>query len=120
MFKVIFYKKRSGKCPAGDYIEEIKNSNNKQSRNNYIKIMEYIKLLECKGLSLGMPFIRKIKDGLWELRPQKNRIMFFCYKDDTFILLHGFVKKTKKTPENEKIKAEEEIKDYLRGEDYEK
>lgn len=59
--------------------------------------------------------IKNIKDEIFELRPGKNRILFFSVtSDNKFILLHGFKKKTQKTPKKEIEKAEQELKDYKR------
>ncbi len=54
-------------------------------------------------------------DGeIWELRPLSNRILYAYYDNDTFVLLHHFVKKTQKTPKSEIEKAKREIEDYRR------
>ena len=52
-----------------------------------------------------MPYIRKINDEIWEMRPLKNRILFFFYRNEEFVLLSSFVKKTNKTPKKEIDKA---------------
>ncbi len=59
------------------------------------------------GWPVGMPLCRPIKGykGLWEIRSRLDggRIarVFFCAFDGSMILLHGFVKKSQKTPEKE-------------------
>ena len=50
---------------------------------------------------------------MYELRPTRERIFFFYWKDNTFVLLHHFVKKTQKTPLREIEQAERRMKDYL-------
>lgn len=53
---------------------------------------------------LGMPLIRKMEPDLWELRSLvANRIarIFFTTHKNSIILLHGFIKKSKKTPPKE-------------------
>jgi phage-related protein len=51
-----------------------------------------------------MPLSRKLDDGLWELRSRVlggiARTLFTVY-EQKIILLHGFVKKTQKTPPKE-------------------
>lgn len=42
------------------------------------------------------------------------RIFYFTYCDNKFILLHGFIKKTMKTPESELERARKYMKDYKR------
>jgi len=56
------------------------------------------------GWPLGMPLIRKIERGLWEVRSDISTgiaRVFFTVTDGLMILLHGFVKKSQKTPPNE-------------------
>ena len=61
-----------------------------------------------------MPFVRHLTDGeLWELRPLKDRILFFAYNGNDIILLSQFHKKTQKTPLREIKKANKLMKDYL-------
>jgi phage-related protein len=54
---------------------------------------------------VGMPLCRPLSDGLWELRCDLsgNRIarLFFCFTQRRLVALHGFVKKSQKTPERE-------------------
>ena len=40
-------------------------------------------------------------DWGWELRPLRDRILFAYVKDNTFLLLTYFIKKTQKTPARE-------------------
>jgi len=48
-----------------------------------------------------MPLIRKLEPGLWEVRSHIAsgiaRVMF-TVDGDTMVLLHGFVKRSQKTP----------------------
>lgn len=54
---------------------------------------------------IGMPLCRPLKHGLWEVRSSltSNRIarVLFCFTDGRLIALHGFIKKTQKTPDAE-------------------
>ena len=51
---------------------------------------------------LGMPLVKNLGEGLWEVRSSLpgNRIarVLFCVTDKEMVLLHGFIKKTQKTP----------------------
>ena len=54
------------------------------------------------GWPVGMPLCRSLGEGLWEIRstlPTKRiaRILFFIH-DGKMGILHGFIKKTQKTP----------------------
>jgi phage-related protein len=54
---------------------------------------------------IGMPLCRPLGDGLWEVRSDlsSNRIarVLFCFTEGKLVALHGFVKKTQKTPDAE-------------------
>ena len=48
--------------------------------------------------------VKSLGKGLWEVRSRlDNRIarVLFVFSDSTIILLHGFIKKTQKTPKQE-------------------
>jgi phage-related protein len=54
---------------------------------------------------VGMPLCRALGDGLWEVRSNcpGNRIarLLFCLVDGRIVVLHGFIKKTQKTPDDD-------------------
>ena len=50
---------------------------------------------------LGMPLVDNLGFGIWEIRsklPTRIARVLFFVKDEELILLHGFIKKTQKTP----------------------
>ncbi len=52
-----------------------------------------------------MPLVRSLGDSLWEVRtnlPKRISRIIFCMRDNKLILLHGFIKKTQKTPSEDK------------------
>ena len=55
-------------------------------------------------VTLGLPLARKMDEELWELRsnlgPGIARTFFTIYESN-IVLLHGFIKKSQKTPANE-------------------
>jgi phage-related protein len=57
------------------------------------------------GWPIGMPYCRSLGRGLWEMRSDisSGRIarVLFCMLDGDMVLLHGFVKKTQKTQQQE-------------------
>ncbi len=65
-----------------------------------------------------MPYVRPIVNTkLYEIRVQQStniyRIFYFAYTGQRFILLHGFQKKTQKTPNKEIELAEKRRKEFL-------
>ena len=56
------------------------------------------------GWPLGMPLVRKMEPGLWEIRsrlPDGVARVFFTVVGSDIVLLHGFVKKAQRTPRDE-------------------
>lgn len=56
------------------------------------------------GWPLGMPLIRKLEPGLWEVRSHISggiARVIFTVEGNLMVLLHGFVKKSQKTPASE-------------------
>jgi phage-related protein len=65
---------------------------------------------------VGMPLCRAMGDGLWEVRTSlpSNRIarVLFCVARDRIVVLHGFIKKTQKTPDEEMTLARKRKKEF--------
>lgn len=74
-----------------------------------------MKLLTEYGTRIGSPYVKHLKDDLWELRPSRDRIIFCYYKNNVFILLHAFYKKTNKTPKKELELALKRMKELKKG-----
>ena len=116
MYRVITYKDRNGRDEVADYIQELnaKMETSKDARIRYSKIIRYIDRLRTYGVAIGEPTLKHIQNTkLWELRPTDDRIFFAYWKDDVFILLSHFVKKTQKTPPREIARAQRNLDDFL-------
>ena len=109
--KVVYYKDRRGKEPVKEYIDKLAAKKDKDSRINFFKIRDYIRILAIFGLNAGEPYIKHIKGDIWELRPIRNRIMFAGWVGNRFILLHHFIKKTRQTPKEEIETAQRRLDD---------
>jgi len=115
LYKVDFYEDKDGKSEIGDYLKDLekKAETSKQDRVNHEKILTYIEALEIYGTRIGKPYVKHIVGKIWELRPRRNRIFFFYWKDNKFVLLHHFIKKTMKTPPHEIEIAKAILRDYI-------
>ncbi len=60
-----------------------------------------------------MPYLKHIDSNIWELRPLRDRILFAYLNNNKFIILTCFMKRTKKTPLTEIIRAKKLIKKYI-------
>ncbi len=93
---VVFFRLDSGREPVREWLRSL-------TRENRKSIGEDIKTLQF-GWPVGMPLARKIGSDIWELRSHVNagiaRTFFTVYRRK-IVLLHGFIKKSPKTPSNE-------------------
>ena len=115
MYTVEFYETRDGQCPVWEFLENlrIKSVSNKDARIQHKQASLYIELLQQNGTRLNDNITKHLEDGIWELRPGNNRVFYFFYENNTFVLLHQFRKKSQKTPKREIKKAKSERIDYL-------
>ena len=80
-----------------------------------VVIDEYVKLLETWGPRLTLPFCRQLERGLYELRPDCNRLLYFYHRENRYIMVHIFRKQTQKTPRKEIRTAQQRIARFLGG-----
>lgn len=117
VYKIEFYEDKNGKSDVANFIKDlnVKAATSKESRINFNKIAAYLDMLEEMGTRVGEPVTKHLDGEIWELRPLRNRILYAYYKDNKFIILHHFVKKTQKTPKREIEQAKRNLQDYLEG-----
>ncbi len=104
------YRDKDGNEPSADFIDSL-------PKGARAKVFRLIKLLKDYGVLLKEPYTRQIKGKIRELRIKDShgavRILYFTYTGKRFILLHGFIKKTDKTPEREIEIAEKRMNDFI-------
>lgn len=111
MYQVYFYRNSKGEQPVANYLRELAQHHDKNSRIHLNKIRDYVKILQRFGKSAGDPYMKHLDADIWELRPLDDRILFVAWYDNSFILLHHFTKKTQKTPRREIEQAKRELRD---------
>ena len=116
MYKVVFYEDSQGHSELYEQILELaaKSKNNKDARIQHKQIFFYIELLKNQGSNLPTNISKHLQENIYELRPGNNRVLYFFYINDTYVLLHMFRKKTQKTPKSETEKAIKERNDFLK------
>ena len=92
----IFFRTEAGREPVREWLKDL------PLREDRKRIGEDIKTVEF-GWPLGMPVCKPLGDGIYEVRTslKQNRIARVLFYIDTrgrMVLLHGFIKKTQKTP----------------------
>jgi phage-related protein len=110
VLRVIFYRSEAGNEPVREWLKDLRRDDKRQ-------IGEDIKTAQL-GWPLGMPLIRKVDKDLWEVRTRLvcgiSRV-FFTVDGEYMILLHGIIKKSQKTPQNELKTALSRLGTYNRG-----
>jgi len=94
----IFYCTESGGEPVRNWLKGLSPEDRKH-------IGEDIKTVEF-GWPIGMPVCKPLGHGIYEVRSNlaQNRIarvFFYIDKNGRMVLLHGFIKKTQKTPDDD-------------------
>lgn len=113
MHEIHFYRDRNGAEPVLDYIRELQQKGDKDSRIKLNKIQDYIQILSEYGTQAGTPYVKHIAGEIWELRPLRDRILFVAWINGGYVLLHHFVKKTQRTPVREIEKAQKALADLI-------
>ena len=102
-----FYVAATGRKPVRDWLLALPRED-RRTIGLDIQVVEF-------GWPIGMPHCRSLGRGLWEVRSNisDSRIarVIFCFAGSEIILLHGFVKKSQKTPDNEVALAVQRLKD---------
>jgi phage-related protein len=109
-WSVEFYSDGDGDSAVLDWYESL-------DEKTKAKLIWVFQLLETNGIEVGMPYIKPLGDKLYEVRVEVNRnafrVIYFLYTGRRFILLHGFQKKTQKTPKKELDRAKKYLDDFL-------
>jgi phage-related protein len=95
----VFYRATSGREPVREWLRELEPPDRKIVGDD---------IRDCEfAWPVGLPLCRAItgRSGLWEIRSSLTggRIarVLFCIEQGRMVLLHGFIKKTQKTPARE-------------------
>jgi len=90
---VVFFRTEAGNEPVREWLQGL-------AREDRRTVGEDIKTAQF-GWPIGMPLIRKLASDLWEVRSRISngisRVMF-TVDGQTMVLLHGFQKKSQRTP----------------------
>lgn len=105
---VVFYRTRGGSEVARDWLRAL----DEKGRNVIGLDLMRIQF----RWPVGMPLCRSMGQGLWEIRSSlpSNRIarVLFCVVAERIVVLHGFIKKTQKTPVEDLALARKRMKEF--------
>ncbi len=92
----VFFRTEQGNEPVREWLLTLAKSERKIIGDDVLKV-QY-----C--WPIGKPLVGSLGHGLWEVRSHwADRIarVVFCVRGRTMVLLHGFIKKSQKTPKSE-------------------
>lgn len=106
---VVFYVTESGSAPVRDWMRELDRDDRRHVGLDLLRVQE--------NWPIGMPLCRSLGEGLWEVRSSLagGRIarLIFCTHGGEIYVLHGFIKKTQRTPPPELALARKRMKEVL-------
>ena len=109
-FPAVFFQTETGREPVREWLKDL-------PKDERRIIGEDIMTVQFRW-PLGMPLVDNLGSGIWEIRSRlANRIartVFFVHQGE-IILLHGFIKKTKKTPNEDRALALRRKNAYLKN-----
>jgi phage-related protein len=94
---LVFYRSRAGSEPVRDWLKGLAESERQAIGKDLLRAQW--------RWPVGMPLCRALGDGLWEIRTdlptkQTARVLLCVYRDH-LVALHGFIKKTRTTPDDD-------------------
>lgn len=94
---LVFYRVRSGQEPVREWLRSLPVAERHAIGKDLLRAQW--------RWPVGMPLCRPLGDGLWEVRtdlPTKRTArVVLCLHEDHLIALHGFIKKTRGTPDDD-------------------
>ena len=100
-----FFSSVSGNEPVREWLKAL-SATDRRIMGEDIKTVQF-------GWPIGMPLVRHLDGGIWEIRVKlENRIarILFCLEGSTMVILHGFIKKQHATPKQDLDLAKERLK----------
>jgi phage-related protein len=109
----IFFRTEAGGEPVREWLKSLPSPEDRKRIGYDIETVEF-------GWPVGMPVCRPVGDGIYEVRTDlaRNRIarvLFYIDKRGRMVLLHGFIKKSQRTPAPDLELARTNKKKHERG-----
>jgi phage-related protein len=104
-----FYEDEHGKQPVAEFLDSL----DQRARARFLWSMEQLRI---RNVQAKFPLVRHLEGDLWELREESQtniyRIVYFFYTGRRIVFVHGFQKKTEKTPPRELELARSRRQDF--------
>lgn len=112
-WSIEFYVDERGRSPVEDFLDALDD----RTRARFLWSIEQLRLRNVRARE---PLVRHLDGELWELREESAtniyRVVYFFFTGRRIVLLHGFQKKTQRTPRRELVAAARRHEDFLNRE----
>lgn len=110
-WSIVFYVEDNDSSPVEDFLIGL----DKKTRVRFSWSLEQLKE---RNLQARAPLVKHLDGKLWELREESQtniyRIIYFFFTERQIILVHGFQKKSQKTPRREIEIAQKRMDNFLK------
>ncbi len=104
---VRFYCTAAGQSPVLEWLRDLDKDDRRAIGLDLMRVQF--------GWPIGRPLVGSLKEGLWEVRStlpsQRIARLILCFHENMLVVLHGFVKKTQKTPSGDLDLAKRRMKE---------
>src|SRR5260370_29998736 len=105
-----FYATEAGSAPVRDWVRSLDGDDRHAVGLDLMRVQF--------RWPIGRPLVGSLKDGLWEVRSslpsQRIARLILCFHDQMLVVLHGFIKKTQKTPADDLALAKRRMKEVTK------
>lgn len=95
---IVFYLEDNGESPVEEFLDEL-------DLKTQARFAWSIEQLRARNVAAREPLARHLEGKLWELREESRtdiyRVVYCFFTGRRIVLLHGFQKKTRRTPRGE-------------------
>lgn len=110
LLPAVFFRTETGREPVREWLQDLPKGERKIIGVDIMTVQF--------RWPLGMPLVDYLGSGIWEIRSKlRNRIartLFFEHEGE-IVLLHGFIKKTRKTPTEDRALALQRKNAYIKS-----
>lgn len=110
-WQIAFYLDERGNSPVEDFLDAL-------DEKTQVRFAWSIEQLRQRNLQAKAPLVKPLDGKLWEIREESRgniyRVLYFFFTGRQIVLVHGFQKKTQKTPRREIEIAQQRTDDFIR------
>ena len=110
---IVFYIDEQGRSPVREFLEGV----DPKTQRRFVWSIEQLRL---RNVQVREPLARHLEGKVWELREESNtniyRLLYFFFAGRRIVFVHGFQKKTQKTPRREIETALKRLDEFTKRE----